>query len=93
MVIGSHLATVAVLGNAPYNAGTPKRGRGTLGNRGCPASTGFALEPGHFIVAMNARHALAVTLSMPPSRFFVSRTMTASAALATSTHSPPFAPE
>ena len=57
------------------------------------ASTGFGLEPAHFIVAMNARHVLAGTLSMPPSRFLVSRTMTVSAALATSTHSPPFAPE
>ena len=48
---------------------------------------------GYFVAAMNARHALAGTLSVPPSRFLVSRTMTASAALATSTHSPPFAPE
>ena len=53
----------------------------------------FDLECGYFIVAMNARHALAGTLSISPLRFLVSRTMTASAALATSTHSPPFAPE
>ena len=51
------------------------------------------LERGYFIAATNARHALAGTLSVPPLRFLVSRTMTASAALATSTHSPPFAPE
>jgi hypothetical protein len=51
------------------------------------------LERGYFIAAMNARHALAGTLTVPPLRSLVSRTMTASAALATSTHSPPFAPE
>ena len=93
MVIGWHLATVAVAGNSAYNARRPKRRRGTPGNRGCPASTGFGLERGHFSSAMNARHALAGTLSAPPFRFLVSRTMTALATLATSTHSPPFAPE
>ena len=51
------------------------------------------LESGYFIAAMNARHAPTGTLSVPPLRFLVSRTMTASATLATSTHSPPFAPE
>jgi hypothetical protein len=55
--------------------------------------SGLGLERGHFISAMKARQALAGTLRVPPSRFLVSRTMTASAALATSTHSPPFAPE
>jgi len=93
VVIGRHLATVAVVGNSAYNARRPRRRRGTPRNRGCPASTGFGLERGHFISAMNARHAPAGTLRVPPSRFLVSRTMTALAALATSTHSPPFAPE
>jgi hypothetical protein len=48
---------------------------------------------GYFVAVMNACQALAGTLSVSPSRFLVSRTITASAALATSTHSPPFAPE
>ena len=55
--------------------------------------TAYELERGYFIAEMKARHALAGTLSVSPSRFLVSRTITASAALATSTHSPPFAPE
>ncbi len=55
--------------------------------------TAVGLEHGYFIAAMNARQALAGTLRVSPSRFLVSRTITASAALATSTHSPPFAPE
>ena len=58
-----------------------------------PREYGLGLERDHFISAMNARHTLAGTFRVPPSRFLVSRTMTASAALATSTHSPPFAPE
>ena len=48
---------------------------------------------GYLIAAMNARQALAGTLSVSPLRFLVSRTITVPAALATSTHSPPFAPE
>lgn len=55
--------------------------------------TADELECGYFIAAMNARQAPAGTLSVSPSRFLVSRTITAPAALATSTHSPPFAPE
>jgi hypothetical protein len=51
------------------------------------------LERGYFIAAMNACHALAGTLNVVPARFLVSRTITASSVLATSTHSPPFAPE
>jgi len=43
VVIGRHLATVAVVGNSAYNARRPRRRRGTPGNRGCPASTGFGL--------------------------------------------------
>ena len=58
------------------------------------AITSFDLERGgYFIAAMNACHALAGTLRVAPARSLVSRTITASAALATSTHSPPFAPE
>jgi hypothetical protein len=53
----------------------------------------LALERRYFIAAMNACHALAGTLSVAPARFLVSRTITASSVLATSTHSPPFAPE
>jgi hypothetical protein len=55
--------------------------------------TVVGLERGYFIAAMNARQAPAGTLSVSPLRFLVSRTITASTALATSTHSPPFAPE
>ena len=55
--------------------------------------TAGELVCGYFIAAMNARQTLAGTLSVSPLRFLVSRTITASAALATSTHSPPFAPE
>jgi hypothetical protein len=94
VVTGWHLATVAVAGNSARERPRPRCRRGTPGNQGCPASTGCGLEErGHSISAMKARHALAGTLKMPLSRFLVSRTMTASAALATSTHSPPFAPE
>jgi hypothetical protein len=53
----------------------------------------LGLERGYFKAAMNARQALAGMLRVFPSRFLVSRTSTASGALATSTHSPPFAPE
>jgi hypothetical protein len=89
-----HLATVAVVGDAACNARRRRNARrGILRTEGAPRVTGFGLEIGHFIVAINARHVLAGTQSMPSSRFLVSRTMTASAALATSTHSPPFAPE
>ena len=45
-------------------------------------------ERGYFIAAMNARQAPAGTLSVSPSRFLMSRTITAPGALATSTHSP-----
>src|SRR5260370_16292295 len=66
----------------------PLRGRYNAAPRG-------AAEPerGYFIAAINARQALTGTLSVSPLRFLVSRTITASAALPTSTHSPPFAPE
>jgi hypothetical protein len=66
--------------------------RGMPDRRGCPVTAG-ELVCGYFIAAINARQALAGTLSVSPLRFLVSRTITASAALATSTHSPPFAPE
>jgi hypothetical protein len=82
VVFGWLLATVVMVGNATYN------------RTETPANTSeLDLESGYFIAAMNARHALTGTLSDPPLRFLVSRTMTASAVLATSTHSPPFAPE
>jgi hypothetical protein len=48
---------------------------------------------GYLTAERNACHALAGTLSVPPLRSLVSRTMTTLSALATSTHSPPFAPE
>jgi hypothetical protein len=48
---------------------------------------------GYLTVATNVRHALAGTFSTSPLRFWVSRTITAAGMLATSTHSPPFAPE
>ena len=51
------------------------------------------MKRGYFIAAMNACHALAGILSIAPARSLVSRTITASSVLATSTHSPPFAPE
>ncbi len=58
-----------------------------------PRENKLDLERGYFIEAMNACHTLAGTLSVAPARFLVSRTITASSVLATSTHSPPFAPE
>ena len=58
-----------------------------------PRENKLDLERGYFIAAMNVCHALAGTLSVAPARFLVSRTITASSVLATSTHSPPFAPE
>jgi hypothetical protein len=72
----------------------PPKGRETR-----TGTTGFAegarpqIVSGYLTVAMNARHALAGTLSALPLRFWVSRTITAAGMLATSTHSPPFAPE
>jgi hypothetical protein len=48
---------------------------------------------GYFTAEMNTRHALAGTLSVPLPRFLVSRTITELAVVATSTHSPPLAPE
>jgi hypothetical protein len=45
------------------------------------------------IVERNLCHALAVRLITKPSCFWLSRTFSASVVLATSTHSPPFAPE
>ena len=88
------LATVVMVGNAARNRTetAANTSRGIPDSRGCPV-TADELERGYFIAATNARQALADTLSVPPSRFLVSRTSTASAALATSTHSPPFAPE
>ena len=49
--------------------------------------------PGYLSVETNARQALADTLSTLPFRSLVSRTITVSAVVATSTHSPPLAPE
>ena len=49
--------------------------------------------PGYLTAETNARQALAGTLSTSPFRSLVSRTITASAVVATSTHSPPLAPE
>jgi hypothetical protein len=48
---------------------------------------------GYLTVETNSRHALAGMLSAFPSRSWLSRTITVFAVLATSTHSPPFAPE
>lgn len=42
---------------------------------------------------MNARHAVADMFNTYPLRSLLSRTITVSGVLATSTHSPPFAPE
>jgi hypothetical protein len=47
----------------------------------------------YLTVEMNMRHVLTGTLSTYPLRSWVSRTITAAGMLATSTHSPPFAPE
>lgn len=47
----------------------------------------------YFTAEMNARHALAGTLSVSLLRSLVSRTITVLAVAATSTHSPPLAPE
>lgn len=92
VVIGRLLATVVMPGNAARNRTetAANTSPGMLDSRGCPVAV---VERGYLIAAMNARHALTGTLSVSPSRFLVSRTITASAALATSTHSPPFAPE
>jgi hypothetical protein len=49
--------------------------------------------PGHLSAQTNARQALGGTLSTLPSRSLVSRTITVPAVAATSTHSPPLAPE
>ena len=88
------LATVVMVGNAAGNrTETPantSRGMPTAEDAPRPLSEP---ERGYFIAAINARQALTGTLSVSPLRFLVSRTITASAALATSTHSPPFAPE
>ena len=93
VIVGCLLATVAVAGNSAHDARRLIRGRGNLGKPRMPRVDRLALAPGYLICAMNARHALAATLKVPPWRSLVSRTMTTSAALATSTHSPPFAPE
>jgi hypothetical protein len=61
-------------------------------NRRCPVTTQIWLGS-YLTVEMNARHALAGTLSTYSLRFWVSRTITVAGTLATSTHSPPFAPE
>ena len=58
-----------------------------------PRDNELDLERGYFSAAMNACHALVGTLNVAPARFLVSRTITASSVLATSMHSPPFAPE
>jgi hypothetical protein len=47
----------------------------------------------YLIVVMNMRHALAGTFSAGPLRSLVSRAVTVPGVLATSTHSPPSAPE
>ncbi len=47
----------------------------------------------YLIVVMNMRHAPAGTFSAGPLRSLVSRTVTSPGVLATSTHSPPSAPE
>ena len=49
--------------------------------------------PGYLSAETNARQALGGTLSTLPVRSLVSRTSTVSAVAATSTHSPPLAPE
>ena len=95
VVFGWLLATVVMAGNA-LRATARRHRRIQAGHPrlpGMPRDCELYLECDYFVAVMNARHALAGTLSAPPSRFLVSRTMTAPAALATSTHSPPFAPE
>ena len=52
-----------------------------------------AICAGYLTAETNARQALTGTLSTLPLRSLVSRTITASAVVATSTHSPPLAPE
>jgi hypothetical protein len=49
--------------------------------------------PGYLSAETNARQVPAGTLSTVPFRSLVSRTSTVSAVAATSTHSPPLAPE
>jgi hypothetical protein len=89
------LATVVMVGNAGRNrTETPAYRNGAPPAAEMPhGDNELDLERGYLIAAMNARHALAGTLSVAPARFLVSRTITASPVLATSTHSPPFAPE
>jgi hypothetical protein len=94
VVFGSLLATVVMVGNARRSrTKAPANRNGHPRQPGMPRDNELDLERGYFIAAMNARHALAGTLSIAPARFLVSRTITASSVLATSTHSPPFAPE
>jgi hypothetical protein len=56
-------------------------------------STSFGPGCGYFTAETNACHALAGTLSVPLLRSLVSRTITTLVVAATSTHSPPLAPE
>jgi hypothetical protein len=83
-----------MVGNAGATARRHRRtGTGHPRQPGMPRDNELALERVYFIAVMNACHALAGTLSVAPERFLVSRTITASSVLATSTHSPPFEPE
>ena len=94
VVFGWLLATVVMVGNAAYNlTETPANTSGASPTAGDAPRYELDLESGYFIAAMNARHALAGTLSVAPARSLVSRTITAWPVPATSTHSPPFAPE
>ena len=83
-----------MVGNAGCNrTETPAHRNGASPAAGDAPRNKLDLEHGYFVAAMNACHALAGTLSVAPARFLVSRTITLSSVLATSTHSPPFAPE
>jgi hypothetical protein len=57
------------------------------------AQIGRLAVAGYLTEEMKMRQALAGTFSTLPSRSLVSRTITAPGAVATSTHSPPLAPE
>jgi hypothetical protein len=94
VVLGWFLATVVMVGNAACNRmETPANTSGHPRLSGTGRDCELYLESAYFVAAMNARHALAGTVNVPPLRSLVSRIITASATLATSTHSPPFAPE
>jgi hypothetical protein len=87
------VATVAKLGDSHDPAEWEIRRQGTLEAEEAPRLWAWRLGAGYFTAETNARHALAGTLSVALLRSLVSRTITAPAVVATSTHSPPLAPE